>query len=179
MLVTLAYWALLIVPWLSFFLLSKESRKRFLPVALFAAIVVTLVSEYAYTHQWWVFQYKLFPSFITNIPLVYGAFLVGTMWIFHFTYGHFLRYMLVNIVLDTFTMYPLNAIMVNLGMYQLVNITRWQVVAMSLVQAVGLYLFQIWIDSAFKSQFRNPGGGGESEQQARPPLLMPRKEKAR
>jgi hypothetical protein len=67
-------WSFLIVPWLSLLLLKREVVKRYMPVAIFTALLVTIYNE-------------LGPSLITFVPFVYGGFLVGTIWFFYFTFG--------------------------------------------------------------------------------------------
>jgi len=42
-------WVMIIVPWLSLFFLQIYSIKRFMSVAIFASLLVTVVFELAYT----------------------------------------------------------------------------------------------------------------------------------
>jgi hypothetical protein len=95
MLKQLILWGSLIVPWLSLLLLKKEIVKRYMPVAIFTALLVTIYNELGYTYQWWVVKERIFPI-ITYVPFVYGGFLVGTLWIFHITFGKFWLYLLTN-----------------------------------------------------------------------------------
>jgi hypothetical protein len=80
--------AMLILPWLSLIFINKYSLKRFMPVAILASLLVTIIFELGYVYSWWKVQAELVPwDKITSVPLVYGVFLVGTIWIFRFTFG--------------------------------------------------------------------------------------------
>lgn len=94
-------WSSLILPWLSLFFMKKESIKRYMPVAIFVSLLVTILFEVAYTFKWWVMLDKIAPwGNITNVAFTYGTFLVGTIWIFYFTYRKFWAYMVTNILID-------------------------------------------------------------------------------
>ncbi|MEK1831422.1 hypothetical protein AAAC51_28510 [Priestia megaterium] len=41
------------------------------------------------------------------MPIVFGPFLVGTMWIFKLSYGNFKKFMVINFTLDAFFVYVL------------------------------------------------------------------------
>lgn len=90
-------WAALALSWLSLPLMGGRAVRRFMPVALFVTVLNSIVCQMAWHYHWWVIQKPTAPwSRIMDLSLVYGVFLVGTMWIFYFTYGHFWRFVAVN-----------------------------------------------------------------------------------
>jgi len=176
--VTFISWAMLIVPWLSLLFINKNSLKRFTPVTVFTALWVTYTWEYGVANTWWVDDFRLFPSFVTNIPVVLGPFLIGTIWIFHFTFGNYWRYMLVNLLFNILNAYPVNMFFDYIGLLHPVGFPRIGLVLLGLVQASGIYLFQRWMDNAFKKHIREAGGAGPDDYESSS-LRLRRKEKAR
>lgn len=150
MLNTFILWFVLIVPWVSLFFLEKVVVKRYMPVAIFATLLVTLQNELSYTFNWWIVKETIFPWVITYVPFVYGPFLVGTIWIFHFTFGHFWRYLLVNIIVDFVFAFPMNNLFNRLDLYELVNYTSWDILFTFVALSVVIYLYQLWQQDMFK-----------------------------
>jgi hypothetical protein len=138
-------WSFLIVPWLSLLLLKREVVKRYMPVAIFTALLVTIYNELGYTFQWWIVKQTIFPWIITFVPFVYGGFLVGTIWIFHFTFGKFWLYMIANIVIDFLFMFPINYVFEKkLELYKLIHQDSWDVFFIFIGIAVVIYVYQVW-----------------------------------
>lgn len=143
-------WSSFLVPWLSLFFLDKQTIKRFMPVAIFASLLVTVQNELAYTYKWWVVKETILPQIITYFPFVYGAFLVGTIWIFYFTFGNFKLYLLINLAIDALFAFPLNEWFESLGLYKLVNYTNWEILFTFTLMAVLIYLYQLWQQEVLK-----------------------------
>lgn len=146
-------WSSFIVPWLSLFFLDKQVIKRYMPVAIFAALLVTLQNELAYTYKWWVVKETFFPMAITYFPFVYGAFLVGTIWIFYFTFGKFKTYFLANLLIDFLFAFPLNEWFEYLGLYKLVNYSNWEILLTFIIISLLIYLYQLWQQEGLKGSF--------------------------
>jgi hypothetical protein len=136
-------WGSIILPWFSLLLLKKEDVKRYMPVALFTMLVSTIVSELGVALQWWVVIETIFP-FYHIVPYTFGAYPVGAIWIFKFTYKRFLLYMFTNVVIDYIANYPLQYFAAQRGIYELVNATNFQILLLSIVFAVILYGYQMW-----------------------------------
>ncbi|MBP1931903.1 hypothetical protein [Ammoniphilus resinae] len=149
-------WSSLILPWLSLFFMKKESIKRYMPVAIFVSLLLTILFEMAYTFQWWIMLDKIAPwGYITNVAFAYGAFLVGTMWIFYFTYQKFWVYMVTNIVIDGLFMFGLSHFFEG-RLYNLVNMGRFGVFLLMLFLAVIIYGYQVWQEGVIKNPERQP-----------------------
>lgn len=140
--------AMLILPWLTFIFINKHSLKRFMPVAILASLLVTIIFEIGYVNEWWKVQTELVPwDEITSVPLTYGVFLVGTIWIFHFTFDKkFWVYMLTNILTDGFYSFIALNILIRFGIYKLVNMGNLGIFMLMIFLAVIIYPYQKWQD---------------------------------
>ncbi|WP_171642680.1 hypothetical protein [Paenibacillus phytorum] len=95
----LLLWSGFVLPWLSLFLMKKKSIYRYMPVCIFSALLVTIVYEIGYTYKLWILKDAIVPwGYVTNTAFAYGIFLVGTMWVFHFTFGRFWLYVVANLL---------------------------------------------------------------------------------
>jgi hypothetical protein len=114
-----------------------------MPVALFVTVINTLFYQAAYHYNWWRESGLFGWDYVANVPWVYSAYLIATIWIFKYTYGKFLRYLLVNLILDggyIFLWYPIQT---KLGMASgwLPNyITYLIMISVSLL----IYVYQMW-----------------------------------
>jgi len=139
-------WSTIILPWLTLFLMNKNDVKRYMPVALLGALITTIVGEFALALNWWSTKEVIFPFYHVQ-PMSYGGFLVGTIWIFKFTYRRgFMSYMLANAVFDFLLPFGINRWMSQLGIMELVNITPLKLMMINLADAVVLYGYQMWQD---------------------------------
>lgn len=144
--------AMVILPWITIFFLHKHSLKRFMPATIFASLLVTIVFEIGHVYDWWRIEEKLFPwDAITSVPLVYGVFLVGTLWIFHYVYDKkFVIYIITNILTDAFYSFVFLKILISIGLYRLVNMGSLGIFLMMLAIAVIIYVYQRWQDETTK-----------------------------
>ncbi|WNF38263.1 hypothetical protein RJD24_07500 [Bacillaceae bacterium IKA-2] len=133
---------LVIVPWLSVVVLPKKSIRNFFPVSLFASILVVGMCSLAVPYKWWVvkggWKYKLF----NDLSFILGPFFVGTLWIFHFTFGNFKKYFLVNLIIDWIFSYPLNHLFQRMKLYKLVNFKPKHIYFSFLGFALTIYGYQ-------------------------------------
>jgi len=146
--------SMLILPWLTLFLIKKHSIKRFMPAAILASLLVTIVFEIGYLYDWWKVQVKIAPwDEITSVPLTYGVFLVGTIWVFYFAFDRkFWVYMLTNILMDGFYSFIVLNILIRFGIYKLVNMGNLGIFMLMILIAVIVYTYQKWQDSIMKSK---------------------------
>lgn len=153
MLSKIVLWIILVVPWLTLFILKKEQVKHFMPVGILASFLMVLYNLVAYNENHWIIKIHIIPWLSPSFePFVLGAFLVTTIWIFHFTYQRFWIYLITNIVLDfMFAIFPLPYLLQNkLGIYQLVNITPWGRLLIFVTFSIVIYGYQKWEDEVFK-----------------------------
>lgn len=142
-------WFLLIGPWFLFLFFDIERVKRFFPVGLFAALILTIVFQIAERFSWWIIKENLL--FLTNItPFVYGAFLVGTVLIFYLSYPSFKLYMIFNILFDLFQAFIMHPFFVWHGIYEEGKMNSIRLFLLMLSIAVIIFFYQKWQDTAFK-----------------------------
>jgi hypothetical protein len=142
-------WGMLIIPWLSLFFLHKHSVKRFMPVAIFASLLVTIIFEMGYTFNWWIVEEKIVPwGSITSVPLTYGVFIPGTIWIYHFTFHKsFFVYILSNAIADALYAFVGLRVLIFFGIYELKNMGHFGIFMLMMLLAVIIYIYQKWQDT--------------------------------
>lgn len=111
----------LILPWISIVFLPKKSFKHYLPVSLFASLLVTGMCLLAVPYKWWVVKGGWKVKLLNDGSFIFGPFLVGTFWIFHLTFGNLKRYFGVNLLMDTLFSFPLSYLFQKLKLFKLVN----------------------------------------------------------
>lgn len=136
-------WGSIIAPWLTIFFLKKEDVKRYMPVALFGALITTVVAELALALNWWIVKDAIFP--LPHLaPFTYGGFLVGIIWIFKYTYRRFLLFMLANTVINyVLSIHVMNWLQ-SRGILELVNTNGYRLLIMNIAIAAVLYGYQLW-----------------------------------
>lgn len=111
----------LIVSWLSIVFLPKKTIREFLPVSIFASILVIGICSLAVPYKWWVVEGGWKDKIINDLSFIFGPFFVGTLWIFHFYFGNFKRYFLLNLLMDSMFSFVLTYIFQKLKLFKLVN----------------------------------------------------------
>lgn len=143
-------WSLLLVPWLLLIPLRCSAVRRFLPSALFGALLLTIIFQMAEKYEWWIIEDNI--PILSNItPFVYGLFLVGTVIILHFTYGRFFLYILTNLIVDAGLSFGLDLWFQHLGIYRLERISNFGVYLLTCIVSVLIYLYQKWQDPIMAS----------------------------
>lgn len=136
------YLAMLLTPWFSAPFLGMKTFKRFFPGALFICLFVTAECFVARKRVWWWFFKKLNKNLIGETPLIAGPFFVGSLWILKLTYGKFITYMAVNLLVDSFFVYIVIGWFKQIGYSALVRLKKGQLLMIFLFKAVLLYAFQ-------------------------------------
>lgn len=111
----------LVLPWVSIVFLPNKSFKQYLPVSLFASILVTGMCLLAVPYKWWKVKGGWENKILNDGSFIFGPFLVGTLWIFHFTFGNLKRYFAVNLLMDSLFSFPLSYLYQKLNLFKLVN----------------------------------------------------------
>ncbi|MFC4321986.1 hypothetical protein [Litchfieldia salsa] len=139
-------WLMFLLPLASLVLIGDKSLRRFLPVALFVTVINTLFYQAAYHYNWWrepgLFEWDK----VANIPWVYSAYLVATIWIFKFTYGKFIVYLITNLILDGAYIYLWYPFQQKLGLASEGEISPHINYLIMIGVALLIYIFQIWYE---------------------------------
>lgn len=134
---------------LSFFTattLGKKTLKRYLPATLVMSLIVTLESIIAKKRVWWWFYEKLHPKVQGELPLILGPFFIGSLIILKATYGKFLRYFLLNMVIHLLFVGPIITLLKRFGISSLVRINRTQLFFLFFTKSMMMYITQMVID---------------------------------
>ncbi|MCY9692154.1 hypothetical protein [Paenibacillus alginolyticus] len=133
-------------------MMKKQSIYRYVPVCIFSALLVTIVYEIGYTYKWWILIDAIVPwGHVTNTAFAYGIFLVGTMWVFHFTFGRFWLYIVANLVLDAFYAFVFHRIEEKLGIADLICLKHYHILLLMVGLSLILYPYQLWQERARKN----------------------------
>ncbi|MCP3740774.1 hypothetical protein [Rossellomorea sp. BNER] len=139
-------------PWLSLPLLGKKPIKRFLPGTIFMCLYLVVEGSIATKRRWWWFPSTLKPNILGELPLIFGPFLVGSFWIFRFTYGKFSFYFLLNLIIDSIFTFIMLDWFKKIGYVTLVRINRVQLSLIFLLKSVLMYGFQYLYEQIFISR---------------------------
>jgi len=137
---------MLIIPWLTLFLVKKNDIKRFMPVAFFSIIISVIVTEAGITTGLWNIWETTFP--LSQIPTyTFGIIPVVVIWIFKFTYGQFWLYFVLDCVLNLVFVYLILPLLAGRG---ILDFTPAPIhIITSVAHDVLLYGYQIWQEGIF------------------------------
>ncbi|MEH7109959.1 hypothetical protein [Bacillus sp. JJ1764] len=138
-----------VLPWLSIPLIGKQSLKRFLPASLAMVIFVIVEGVYAEKKKWWWFTYNIKPNFLGEFPMIFGPFIVGSLWILKFTFGKFNWYMILNLLVDSFFTYFGIPILRKIGYGSLVRLTKPKLSLIFIIKSLLLYSFHLYYEKIF------------------------------
>ncbi len=114
--------------------------------------MVTIVYEIGYTYKLWILIDAIVPwGHVTNTAFAYGIFLVGTIWVFHFTFGRFWLYVVANLLLDAFYAFVFHRIEEKLGIADLVSVKHYHIFLIMMGLAIILYPYQLWQERAWRN----------------------------
>lgn len=132
---------LLGLSWAVLPLAGWNSIKRFMPASLFMCIMVMIEDAIAEKFKWWTIH----PAFSTKIrgiiPFAAGPFFTGSVFILKYTYGKFPLYLLLNLAVDSFFVYPFYKWFKTLGVWTLVRMNQLQLLATFFIKSMLMYGF--------------------------------------
>jgi len=138
-------WSMFLLPWFSLFLMKKTEVKHWMPVAMFAVVLSTIIHDIGTTLGFWATRESLFP-FYEMFPYYFGTMPVLTIWVFKFTYGRFGMYFITNTILDIgFNFFLLNYFLPSRGLFEF-SISPILSLPITLVHAIVIYGYQMWQD---------------------------------
>lgn len=147
-----------VLPWFTVPFIHPKTIKRFLPGSLFMCLYLMIEGSIAERKKWWWFTVNFKPNVIGELPLIFGPFLAGSLWIFKFTYGKFPLYVLLNLIIDAFFVYPFIDWLQRIGYVSLVRLSKLNLSILFLIKSIAMYAFQYLYEacfSAFKAEQMN------------------------
>jgi len=140
-----------ILPWLTVPFIGKKSFVRFLPVAMFANLFISIFTIIANQKNWFKNKSPLTPRTPIDFTYILGAHFVATLWIFKLTYGSFLKFLLTNIALDWVNIFPFGGALKKEGIFKLKKMSPSIYWVMTVLLAVVLYGYQYMIENAIRN----------------------------
>ncbi|WP_101845446.1 hypothetical protein [Halobacillus sp. Marseille-P3879] len=151
MTVEMIMYAALILPWFTLLLASSEIRRKYMPVTIFTALLMTIIFQVAYTYKWWVIYKQIVPwGYMIDVSFAYGVFLIGTFWIFRFTSHKFLLYTFINLALDAIMAFITLPLLGVLGIAVYKNISAWQYFLVMYGLSFIIYGYHRWQQKIYK-----------------------------
>lgn len=148
--------SILIIPWLTVPFIGKRNFFRFLPVASFTNLIISVFSLFCYKKKWWITKNPLSPGAI-DFTYILGPYFVATLWIFKLTYGNFPKYLITNIILDLFNAFPLPYIGKKIGIVKFIKMkhTTWYFICVFL--SIIIYGYQLVVEKSIRkaASFKN------------------------
>ncbi len=146
---------MLIIPLLTLLFMKRNDIKRYMPVGLFAALTSVLIGDIGITLGLWIHKQTIYPL-NSVMPFDIGLNLALTMWVFKFTYGQFLKYFFVNLVLDIgFNFVFFGKILPSNGIMYIVGGSPLQLLMITLSHAVLIYFYQMWQEGIIHSKIKS------------------------
>jgi hypothetical protein len=84
-----------------------------------------------------------------DTSIAYGAFAVGTFWIFRFTYHRFSLFILINFIMDVIMCFAALPLLNVLGIAEYKNIAPWQYLLVIFGISFIIYFYHKWQEKAF------------------------------
>ena len=98
--------------------LPKQSFKRYLPVTLFSSCILLIETLLNLIFKWWKVKGGIKYMVFDALAFIFGPFFTINLWVFHFTYGKFPLYALLNFIIDLVFAYPFNTFFQKIGHYK-------------------------------------------------------------
>jgi len=138
---------MIILPWLTLFLMKKEEIRRYLPVGIFAAFSSMVVVDIGSTLNLWALRDNVFP--LSKVfPYHLGVAPVVTMWLFKFTYGKFLRYIAVDAIYNLVFAFLITPWLAIRGIRENIQVTSLGLFYITTIHGIILYFYQILQEGA-------------------------------
>lgn len=164
-------WSLLILPWFTLFFLPKETIKKWMPVALFSALTSVLAVELGENLGWFVYGQAAYPL---NTPsyIIFGLNIITTIWLFHFLYGRFWQYIIIDTILNFGFIYLVHVYLLgSRGLFHEVGLTPLLNALIVTFDGVLAYGYQIWQETIFaRSEIKSTGYSPRLQPAATKPL---------
>jgi hypothetical protein len=110
-----------LISWLSVFFLPNKKKLfvKYLPVILFSSMTLMCEIFYFTTHKLWKVKGGQKNMTHTAFLLLFGPYVVITVWFFYLSKGKFLLYALLNFIADLIYAFPIKALLKRFDIFEL------------------------------------------------------------
>jgi hypothetical protein len=138
---------LFVISWLSVIVLPKNSFKKYLPVANLASSIILIQSLLSLPYKLWVVEEGGIKDKVFNdLSIILGPFFIGTIWIFHFTFGNLRLYLLVNMLTNFLFAFPMSYLFKKLKLYKFVNFRPIHIFITQVFYSICIYGYQLFLN---------------------------------
>lgn len=138
-----------IMSWLTVFFIGKRSFFRFLPVASFTNLFISVFSYIANKYKWWKTKNPVSPGYV-DFTYTLGPYFLATLWIFKLTFGNFPKYLITNMVLNIIHSFGFVKIAEKVGVFKLnIKHTTWYFICIAL--SIIIYGYQYVVEQTIKN----------------------------
>ncbi|MDQ0229154.1 hypothetical protein J2S19_000404 [Metabacillus malikii] len=113
--------SLFLISWISVIFIPNKKKVfiKYLPVTLFSTVVVMCEIFYFSIHKLWKVKGGKKSLTQTTFLLLFGPYIVLTVWSFYLSKGKFLLYILINFVGDIIYAFPIVALFKKLNVFNI------------------------------------------------------------
>lgn len=151
----LILWSMMLLPWLTLFLMKRDDLKRFMPVGLLGAITSMIAAEAGISLKLWAIRETIFPLSLI-LPHRLGLAPVVTIWLFKFAYGKFWRYIAVDAILNLVYTFIFAPWLATRGIWANINGTYLSIYLIVTIDGLLLYIYQMWHENALVPAVKKP-----------------------
>ncbi|UTR10499.1 hypothetical protein MM300_21950 [Evansella sp. LMS18] len=137
--------AMLFLSWISIPFIGWKDIRRFLPSYFFIAFLLLAESYPARKLKWWHAKTNVSHYTDAELPFIAGGYLASLLWVMKLTYGRFLSFAIVNLVMNLMFAYPLSWISRKLNIYSLDRMPPFIFFLLMYAKSFLLYGFQRYI----------------------------------
>jgi hypothetical protein len=142
---------MIILPWLSVLFMDKKSFLRYLPVASFVNLFISVFSVISNKRRWWKNKNPFSPGSV-DFSYILGPYFVATLWIFKLTYGNFTKYLITNVVLNTLNAFPMAYTWEKVGAFKFKKINHIGWYFICIILSIIIYGYQYIVEKTIVNQ---------------------------
>lgn len=131
--------------WLSLTFIGKKAAKNYLPVTILAGLFTVTTMLIGRDYKFWKIKGSSRTLLWNHLSLVLGPFLVANFWIFKFTFGHFKKYILTNLLNNIGYAFFIIPKLSKMNFLKYSNFTKWHHIGLTMVEAMMLYGYQSYL----------------------------------
>jgi len=137
-----------ILGWLTVLILPKKSVKRFIPVTILATMITVTVTYIGHNYEFWTAKGSSKRK-MWNLLSILSYFSLGCLWIFHFTFGKFKLYLLINLLNNLIYAIAIIPILEKLNFVKYEKFTRVHHLIVAMFYSITIYRYQLFYEKPF------------------------------
>ncbi|KKK36734.1 hypothetical protein WQ57_17920 [Mesobacillus campisalis] len=137
---------IIIIPWMSLFLIGKRSIQRYTLTGVFIVVFEIFNHIYGHKRKWWKFYEKRASFLRDELPFSIGPYMPLSMWLLKISYGNFKKFIFLNAVADSIFAFYFIDVLRKLKIIRLNRLNHFQFFIYLHFKAYLMYAFQYLYD---------------------------------